>query len=344
MPNRVSGSTGPVLPVRTGDFPNQPGGPVASNGAAEGVPSVQDVFEPAAQAPWAPQVKTALDALDGRVRTILHHDVLSLARGQSPVREGEPLTAEQQDALEAAAKDFFLDLPISALSPSAGGALAEALRDLDLRGRDPETVTLRELRRAGQELARSWARELRDEKPATYYGVLVATYAGVGYAYGSEGLERLGIKPEFKVRLFGDKLALKVRGQWDDHFRDATFTGALSSRFDLGNGHAVAGGVNLDRTGIVGGNVRYDFNRPDLTLSANADFDARGVTAVGGSVTYRRDDFALSGGARYDLREDRLTANAEATWKVRENVDFALSASHDNRGETRVGAGLRIIF
>lgn len=215
---------------------------------------------------------------------------------------------------------------------------------MDLRGRDPNTVTLRELRRAGQDLAKAWARELREEKPAAYYGLMVATYAGVGYAYGSDGLERLGIKPEFKVKIFGDKLALKVRGQWEDHFRDATFTGALSSRFDLGNGHAVSGGVNLDRTGVTGGNVRYDYTRPDLNLSANVDFDARGVSDVAGNVTYTRDNLSLSAGARYDLRDDRLTANAEAVWKVRDNVDFALSASHDNRGETRVGAGLRIIF
>ena len=278
------------------------------------------------------------------MRTILHHDALSLARGETPVREGEPLTAAQQDALEAAVRDFFLDLPISALNRGVGSSLGAALQGTDLRGRDPNAVTLRELGQAGRDVARAWARDLREERPAAYYGMMVATYAGVGYAYGSDGLEQLGIKPEFKVKLFGEKLALRVRGQWEDQFRDASFTGALSSRFDLGNGHAVSGEARFDVTGLSGGNARYDYHRPDLHLSANADFDARGVTGVGGRVTYRRDNLSLSAGARYELRDDRLTANAEAAWKVRENVDFALSASHDNRGETRIGAGLRIIF
>ncbi len=278
------------------------------------------------------------------MRTALHHDALSLARGLHPVREGEPLTAAQQDALEDAAKDFFLELPLAALNPAVAEAIAEQLRGADLGGRDPQSLSLKDLGRVGRDLAKAWARELRQEKPAAYYGLMVATYAGVGYAYGSEGLERLGIKPEFRVKIFGDKLALKVRGQWEDQFRDATFTGALSSRFDLGSGSSVSGEARFDSSGLTGGTVRYDYGRPDLNLSANADFDARGLNSVGGNVNWRRDDLSLSAGARYDLREDRLTANAEATWKVRENVDFALSASHDNRGETRIGAGLRIIF
>ena len=344
MPTRISGSVAPIVPVRTGTV----GAPVGDGdvtGTQGGtLPALTDAFEPAATAPWAPKVRTALDALDGRVRVALNHDALSLARGLQPVRGGEMLTAAQQDALESAAKDFFLELPIAALNPAVAEAIAGQLQGVDLGGRDLQSLSLKDLGRVGRDLAKNWARELRDEKPAAYYGMMVGIYAGVGYAYGSEGLERLGIKPEFKVKLFGDKLALKVRGQWEDQFRDATFTGALSSRFDLGNGSTVSGEARFDNTGLAGGTVRYDYGRPDLNLSANADFDHRGVTAVGGNVTYRRDDLTLSAGARYDVRDDRLTANAEATWKVRENVDFALSASHDNRGETRVGAGLRIIF
>ncbi|MEN9800122.1 MAG: hypothetical protein RL653_3819 [Pseudomonadota bacterium] len=343
MPNRISGSTGPVLPVRTGDL-SAPASSGDVRTPAAGLPTVHDAFEPAASAPWAPKVRTALDVLDGRVRTALHHDALSLARGLQPVREGDPLTPAQQDALEDAAKDFFLELPLGALNPAVAEAIAEQLRGADLGGRDPHALSLKDLGRVGRDLAKAWARELREEKPAAYYGLMVATYAGVGYAYGSEGLERLGIKPEFKVKIFGDKLALKVRGQWEEQFRDATFTGALSSRFDLGNGSSISGEARLGSSGVTGGTVRYDYGRPDLNLSANADFDSRGVSSVGGTVNWRRDDLSLSAGARYDLREDRLSANAEATWKVRENVDFALSASHDNRGETRIGAGLRIIF
>ena len=46
----------------------------------------------------------------------------------------------------------------------------------------------------------------------------------------------------------------------------------------------------------------------------------------------------------HDFQTKRTTANAEATWKVKQDVDFALSASHDSTGNSRVGAGLRIRF
>ena len=62
-------------------------------------------------------------------------------------------------------------------------------------------------------------------------------------------------------------------------------------------------------------------------------------------MNYRpNDDLTLSAGMNHDFQTDRTTATAEASWKVSQDVDFALSASHDSSGESRVGAGVRISF
>jgi len=42
--------------------------------------------------------------------------------------------------------------------------------------------------------------------------------------------------------------------------------------------------------------------------------------------------------------ERRLTVGAEAAWKLSRDVDLAVSASHDNQGESRIGVGARIRF
>ena len=49
-------------------------------------------------------------------------------------------------------------------------------------------------------------------------------------------------------------------------------------------------------------------------------------------------------GVDHDFRTNVTTAQAEADWKVRKNVDFALSASHNSQGESRVGVGVNIRF
>ena len=51
----------------------------------------------------------------------------------------------------------------------------------------------------------------------------------------------------------------------------------------------------------------------------------------------------LSGGARYDVRGDRLSVHADATYEPSENVSYALSASHDGK-EGRLGVGMKVRF
>src|SRR4051812_31951635 len=41
------------------------------------------------------QVKGAINTFNSKVEVTLHHDAMSLARGQTPTREGDQLTAQQ---------------------------------------------------------------------------------------------------------------------------------------------------------------------------------------------------------------------------------------------------------
>jgi hypothetical protein len=114
----------------------------------------------------------------------------------------------------------------------------------------------------------------------------------------------------------------------------------------MGSAGRLTGSVTANSaTGFDNARVQYDLNRPNLNLSAYATANRNGLESVGGNVNYRpTDNLNLSAGVNHNFQTDRTTATAEAAWKVRENVDFALSASHDSAGDSRIGAGVRIRF
>ena len=295
---------------------------------------------------YGAQVQASIDAFHARLRSVLHHDALSLAQGNTPFREGDTLSAEQQAQLQDAAGDLFLSLPVGSLAPGAREALIDAVGGREFRGQPIDEVPLRDLGHVGRALAKDWVRGLRDESPAGYYGLLASAAAAVGYLAwtdGSDGLRRLGIKPETRLRLLGDKLDLRVGANWRDGFEDFNPTLGVGTRVDLGNGHSLNGRANFDGTGFRDARLGYDVRLPDFSLSADANSDGQGLKDVGANLSLRRDAFSLSGGARYDVRGNRLSVNADATYEPSENVSYALSASHDGK-EGRVGVGVKVRF
>ena len=70
---------------------------------------------------------TAVNNFDSRLRSILNHDAMSLAEGQTPFRNGDTLTDTQRNDLQDATKDMLMDMPIGALSPNMTGELREFL-------------------------------------------------------------------------------------------------------------------------------------------------------------------------------------------------------------------------
>ncbi len=56
------------------------------------------------------------------------------------------------------------------------------------------------------------------------------------------------------------------------------------------------------------------------------------------------EDLTGSAGVNHTFQIDPITATAEAAWKANKGVNFALSARHAPRGDSRIGAGVRICF
>ncbi len=294
-------------------------------------------------------LESALTAYTSRIEVTLAHDAMSIARGRTPVREGDALTTAQTEELQRATTDFVRDLPIGALSPEVASHVQAKLQAAGLDTRDIASTKLKDLGQIGGDVAKDLVKDLEQSSPAAYYGLAtgLAAYAGLSaWQGGSAKLERLGIKPEIKQGFFNDQLEVKLRGNWDAHFTNFSTTTTVTGRADLGDAGRLSASVSANsRTGFDTARVQYDFSRSDLNLSAYGTANHQGLETVGGSVVYRpNDDLTLSGGVNHDFQTKRTTANAEATWKVKQDVDFALSASHDSTGNSRVGAGLRIRF
>jgi hypothetical protein len=293
-------------------------------------------------------VNANIDRLNSRIEVALGHDAMSMARGRTPVREGDVLTDAQQTELKNASVDFIKDMPIGALSPEIASGIQERLKSAGVDVRDIASTKLGDLGAIGGDIARDLLKDLKSNSPAAYYGLAAGAAAAAGYAAwtgGSQKLQSLGIKPEIKQKFFDDKLEVKLRGDWQAHFKDFKVSGTATYTQNLGDHWKLSGSVSADPTGFTRAGLGAQYTSDTLSANAYLNANRSGLENVGGSLVYRpNDDFRLSVGVDHNFQTDRTTAQAEATWKVRDNVDFALSASHDNRGDSRVGVGVRISF
>jgi len=299
--------------------------------------------------PVRQSIEASLNTFNSRIETTLHYDAMSMARGATPTREGDPLTAQQNTELQNAASDFVRDIPIGAFSPQMAATIQARLAGAGINTRDIASTKLKDLGSIGGDIAKDLLKDMKSDSPTAYYSLAagLAVAAGVeAYTGGSAKLARMGIKPEIKQGFFDDQLQVKLRGNWDAHFQNFNVSGTVSGRVNMGDAGTLTGSVSANSaTGFEGARVQYDLNRANLNLSAYGTANAQGLESVGGSVVYRpNDNLTLSGGINHNFQTDRTTANAEAAWRVNNNVDFALSASHDSAGESRVGAGVRIRF
>lgn len=299
--------------------------------------------------PVRAQLEASLATYTSRIETTLGHDAMSMARGRAPVREGDALTPQQQTELQNASTDLLKSIPIGALSPEIAAGIEGKLKDAGINTRDIASTKLGDLGNIGGDIAKDLVKDLKQASPTAYYslaGGLAAAAGVVAWQGGSAKLASLGIKPEVKTKLFDDKLELKLGGDWDAHFKNFKATATVTGKLDLGDAGRLTGSVTANSaSGLDSARLQYDLNRPNLNLSAYGTVNHSGMESVGGSVVYRpNDNLTLSAGVNHNFQTDRTTANAEAAWKVNKDVDFALSASHDSQGDSRIGAGVRIHF
>lgn len=299
--------------------------------------------------PVRASLEQSLSTFHSALESALGHDAMSIARGRTPVREGDVLTDAQQSELQDATVDFLRDIPIGALDPAMAAAVQSRLAAAGIDTRDIASTKLKHVGKIGQDIAKDLIKDLKRDSPAAYYSVaagLAAAIGAVGYTQGSAKLASLGIKPEVKTKLFDDQLEVKLRGNWDAHFKNFSATATVTGRVDLGDAGRLSASVAANSaTGFDSARVQYDFDRPNLNLSAYGTANRNGLETIGGRVEYRpSDDLRLSASAERNFQTNTTTATGEVAWRVRDNVDFALSASHDSRGDSRIGAGVRISF
>lgn len=253
------------------------------------------------------KAENQLNAFNTKLRSILHHDAMSLAAGHTPVRAGDTLSEAQNKALLNASKDLFMGLPIGSLSPAATNELKGFLKSQGISTDNLESKTLSDLGDIGGDLAKKWADNLKDKSPATFYGLLGAAGAAVGaygYLEGSDALKKLGIKPEFKTKFFNDQISVRAEAMWDAKFRNANIAGDINGNVSLSKSSALSlrfqshlNARDLDAT-TGSAALRWGDNKTHLDLGLKAD--ASGITDyhLGGRATMN--NVTVHGRANFD--------------------------------------------
>lgn len=288
----------------------------------------------------------AIDAYTQRVKTILHQDPMSMARGFTPVRENDLISDDQRAQLEAATKELLMSLPAGALAPGLVDQLESATGGRTFEGRTLGETPLRDLGEVGQAIAKDFLATLKHETPSAYYALAAAGAGAIGYVAwnkGSEGLEKLGIKPEAKLKLFGDKLAVKGGVDFDPHFKNPSVKGTVTSSFDVAPGARVSGQATFGKDGFDGASLSASYAQDAWRLSGQANFNRDGFNSASLVASYSRDPWAVNGAVTVDST-GRTTASVEADWRPKKNVELGISASRDSKGDSRVGVGLKVLF
>jgi hypothetical protein len=300
-------------------------------------------------------MQAALDRYKLRFESILGQDAMSLARGRTPFGPGDTLSDVQQKDLMRATEDLLKDVPIGKLPPAFQQTIRGAMAERGIQ-RNLDTTRLGDLGKIGGDIAKSYVNQLKDEKPGVFYGLAGTVAVAAGYAaweQGSDGLRRMGIKPEVKTTVIDNpnaRLRVGVGVDWDPHFTnpearlmaELNVPGAGMGRPDF----RLGADARINRDGALE-TMTTTASLVGQNYSAAAQATMRGnrLEVLAGSMTYTpSSDFALSAGAMWYEPERRLTAGVEAAWRLSRDVDLAVSASHDSEGDSRVGIGARIRF
>lgn len=305
--------------------------------------------------PTDKKLDAVLSTFQSRIEETLHHDAMSMARGQTPWRNGDPISSEQKSALTDATKDFVKDIPLGALAP---GVLSDVERQLSARGIHIDNLADKSLSEVGKvagDIAGNKAKELvndfKEASPVAFYGLLGGAAVAVGaygYAKGSGALEKLGIKPELKTGFFNDHVTARVHAAWDPGFKNATFGGNVRGHLDVTSRVNVSAEANFDANRFVDLRLASTIKLSNVDrFVLDAGMNHRGnVTSMSGRYDMLDTDrgLTLSAGASHDFITKSTSADVSLRYQPNANLDFALSGQSDFKGNTQVGVGLRWRF
>lgn len=306
------------------------------------VPNAADVAATAPN-PIRTAMQANIDTLNGAVERALGHDAMSLARGQRPYRNGDPITDAQRSALQDATTTFFKETPIAAFAPGLVEDLTKTLARRGLSMPNGPMTRLGDLDDIGRSLARNYAEQFRDESPAAFYGLVASAALSIGYEGGSEKLRALGIKPDLKKSFFDGKLKLRLAPQFAPRFRDPSVDLSATYAHQINDNWRLSGTIHANHSGLTSAAMQATYTTLSTAAAFGVTADHDGLLAARAAVSYSpHPNFNLSGFVDQNFRTGRTQAGAEAAWKLDRNIDFAISGTHDSQGDSRIGAGLRI--
>jgi hypothetical protein len=305
--------------------------------------------------PTDKKLDAVLSTFQTRIEETLHHDAMSMARGQTPWRNGDPISGEQKSALTDAATDFVKNVPLSALAP---GVLTDVERSLSARGIHIDNLADKSLSEVGKvagdiagDKAKELANQFKDASPVAFYGLLGGAAVAVGaygYAKGSGALEKLGIKPELKTGFFNDHVTARVHAAWDPGFKNATLGGNVRGHLDVTSRVNVSAEANFDANKFVDLRLASTIKLSNVDrFVLDAGVNHRGnLTSVSGRYDMLDTDrgLTLSAGARHDFITHSTSADVSLRYQPNANFDFALSGQTNFSGDHRVGVGVRWRF
>jgi hypothetical protein len=286
------------------------------------------------------ELTQALDLYQQRLTNILGGNALTLARGGPAVPEG-PLSDAQKSDLVRATEDLLRDVPIGKLSP----AFAEDVRNtLATQGinRDVSATRLGDLGSIGGDLAKKWANDLREQSPGEFYALGAGAAAAAGYAAwdkGSEGLRALGIRPELRSQVFDPRFTVRGGVDFDPHLKN--FSGRVEGDFNTPEFHLSAA-ADLDTRGRVSAfSTSAAYTKGDFAAAFQATEKNNRLDNASATLLYNTPTFALSAGAIYTAETHKVSGGLEAQWRPEKNLDFGLSATKSEHGDTYIGVGFQ---
>lgn len=242
--------------------------------------------------PYRAAVQDATRRFSERLLEITQVDPEDLARGlRGQTRSLQvQLSAEQQSQLLDAAQQLLLDLPAGALAPPLASRAQQVFCRNGVDVEDAAAKPLKELGAPAAQLAKQAASELANQ--SDLYGYLVilaagATTAGLGYAQGSEVLEKLGLAPEYAVAL-SDNHRGTLAAAWGSKLENPEISARISRQLDSGVGYhvgTVGKGPNFAAM-RPRGSVGVSLRRAGQQFAVNAQF-ADTLLAASGSASMR---------------------------------------------------------
>jgi hypothetical protein len=304
-------------------------------------------------------VQRALDQFTAAMTHTLRMDAYGAALG-GPLDPARGLTDAEQSAVKKALTNLLREMPIGALAPEMTDALGELMRGRGMSTAGLESKRLRDLGDIGGDAVKQMVENLKDEKPAVFYGLAAGLATAVGAVAYTQGTDAIGIKPEFKTKFFNDQFIAKVRAEWGPKFADPKITTRLEHHGTLNIGDTpfsttlgvgvVAQGKtfkDLEATGLELSGSMYGVlnNGGQLAISGHAIGSAgNGLEQVTLSGAYLNAPWTAGASVSYFAQEERTVGQLSVGYKPQKNVEWALVGTMDSKGEKYVGVGLKVGF